>query len=101
MTSYNYQTVSEAVNELQKRGYTTDFNLDENLEAFDSGKYDVNDFEIVEIHRYEGESDPGDEAVVYALESKYGVKGILVSGYGISAGRRAQNLVSKLHIHQE
>jgi hypothetical protein len=59
------------------------------------------DYKIVEVHRYEGNSDPGDEAVVYAIESKKGEKGILVSGFGISAGRRAQDLVSKLKILQD
>jgi hypothetical protein len=39
------------------------------------------------VHRYEGESDPGDEAVVYAIESKKGIKGILVSGFGASSGK--------------
>lgn len=99
-TSYSYQPVSIAVNELLKRGFTIDFNLDENLDAFDSGKYNVNNFEIVEVYRYEGESDPGDEAVVYAIESKFGVKGIIVSGFGVSAGRRANTLISRLHTNQ-
>jgi hypothetical protein len=101
MASYNYQTVSQAINELQKRGYSIDFNLDENLEAFNSGELKPSDYKIVEVHRYEGNSDPGDEAVVYAIESKKGEKGILVSGFGISSGRRAQDLVSKLKILQD
>ena len=90
-----------AVNELQKRGFAIDFNLDENLAAFDNGTYNVQDFRIVEVHRYEGNSDPGDEAVVYALESEQGVRGILVSGYGISAGRKAQALLSRLRTEPE
>jgi hypothetical protein len=47
-TTYNYQTVSEAVNELIKRGFTFDFNLDENLAAFDNGTYNAADFEITD-----------------------------------------------------
>jgi hypothetical protein len=102
MTYHDYQTVSQAVNELQKRGYTTDFNLEENLKSFETGKRNADDYVIVEVHRYEGNSDPGDEAVVYAIESlDKKQKGILVSGYGISAGRRAQDLISKLHTHQD
>lgn len=48
-------------------------------------KFDINDFEIVEVFRFEGNTDPSDEAIVYAIESVKGTKGILVSGYGISA----------------
>jgi len=101
MVKFEYQTVSEAVNDLQSRGFKIDFNLEENLEAFESGKYDGEDFEIVEVHRYEGNSDPGDEAVVYAIESKNGVKGILVSGFGMSSGERVRKLLAKLqHLSQ-
>jgi hypothetical protein len=101
LTTYKYQTIAEAVNELIKRGYAVDFNLDKNLEAFSQGTYDAADFEIVEVHRYEGESDPGDEAVVYAIESGSGIKGILVAGYGMSSGRRVQELIASLRIRQE
>jgi len=96
MTTYIYQTVSEAVQDLQQRGFTVDFNLEENLVAFESGKFDGGDFEIVEVHRYEGDSDPGDEAVVYGIQSKKGIKGLLVSGYGMSAGARVRKLLSNL-----
>ena len=85
-----------AINELRKRGYTLDFNLDETLEAFDNGTYTIEDFKIVEVHRYEGNSDPADEAVVYAIESTTGQKGVLVSGYGMSSSRRMQSLINGL-----
>jgi hypothetical protein len=93
MNIYHYDTVSEAVNQLHKRGFEIDFN------TVVSAKYHPDDFEIVEVHRYEGDSDPGDEAVVYALESKKGDKGILVSGFGASADSFATAVLSKLHFH--
>ncbi|HLG33859.1 MAG TPA: hypothetical protein VI757_03180 [Bacteroidia bacterium] len=98
MTSYNYRTVSEAVNELQKRGYSIDFNAEENISALEHGKYTPEDFEITEVYRYEGDSDPADEAVVYALESKAGVKGIMVNGYGISSSTRVGKALSRIQI---
>jgi len=39
---------------------------------------------LAEVHRYEGNSDPDDEEVVYAIESKHGQKGILVDALGIT-----------------
>ena len=80
-----YDTLSEAVNGLKKRGFVTDFNLEENCLVCHGDKFDITDFEIVELHRFEGNTDPSDEAIVYAIESVKGTKGILVSGYGISA----------------
>jgi hypothetical protein len=39
---------------------------------------------------------------LYAIESpKNGIKGILVSGFGVSSGRRAQSLIASLQIRQE
>jgi hypothetical protein len=95
-----YDTVSEAVNSLKKRGYTTDFNLGQNCIICHSGKFDPDDFEIVEIYRFEGNSDPGDSAAVYAIESNNGTKGVLVSGYGISAEGMSAEMVKKLHVNR-
>ncbi|HEV7781836.1 MAG TPA: hypothetical protein VGO58_11265 [Chitinophagaceae bacterium] len=95
-----YDTVSEAVNGLKKRGFDTDFNLAENCIICHSGKFDVNDFEIVEVYRFEGNTDPSDEAVVYAIESTKGLKGVLVNGYGISAEGMGDEMAKKLSMHR-
>jgi hypothetical protein len=93
----HYETVSQAINELQKKGYTIDFNLKENSLDQNPAKFET-EFEIVEVYRYEGDSDPGDEAVVYALESKSGEKGLLVTGYGISVDSKVTEVLKKLPI---
>jgi hypothetical protein len=95
-----YDTVSEAVNGLKQRGYQLDFNLQENCIICHADKFDVNDFEIVESHRFEGNTDPSDEAVVYAIESVDGKKGVLVSGYGISAEGMSAEMAKKLHVNR-
>jgi hypothetical protein len=58
------------------------------------------EFEIVEVHRYEGNSDPGDEEVVYAIESKHGHKGILVDAFGVYSGEVSTELLEKLSMKQ-
>lgn len=93
----HYETVSEAINELQKKGFSIDFNLKENNLDQHPEKFE-NSFEIVEVYRYEGDSDPGDEAAVYALESKSGEKGILVTGYGVSVDSKTTEILKKLPI---
>ncbi len=95
-----YDTVSEAVNGLKGRGFGVDFNLLENCLVCHSDKFDVDDFEIVEIYRFEGNTDPSDEAIVYAIESVNGMKGILVSGYGISAEGMSAEMAKKLSIQK-
>lgn len=95
-----YDTVSEAVNGLKKRDFTVDFNLEENCLVCHGDKFNVNDFEIVEVYRFEGNTDPSDAAVVYAIESVNGMKGILVSGYGISAEGMSAEMAKKLSIQK-
>lgn len=98
---YSYDTVSEAVNGLKARGFGVDFNLEENCLICHAGKLDVNDFEITEVYRFEGNSDPSDEAVVYAIESINGMKGVLVNGYGISADIMSSDMAKKLTIDRD
>lgn len=95
---FTYDTVSEAVNGLKERGYPLDFNLQENCLICQGNTYNINDFEITEVHRFEGNTDPSDEAAVYAIESTDGQKGVLVSGYGISAEGMSMEMIKKLRI---
>ena len=97
---FAYDTVSEAINGLKKRGFGVDFNLEENCIVCHADKFDVNDFEIVEVYRFEGDSDPSDQAVVYAIESLNGMKGVLVSGYGISAEGMSAEMAKKLSVNR-
>lgn len=95
-----YDTVSEAVNGLKKRGFEIDFNLEENCIICHAGKFNPEDFEIVEVYRFEGNSDPSDQAVVYAIESITGMKGVLVNGYGISAETMSSDMAKKLSLQR-
>ena len=96
-----YNTLTEAVQQLKGRGYTIDFNLEENCLVCNGKKYLLEDFEITEFHRFEGDTDPADEAIIYAIESKDGLKGILVSGYGISAEGMSAEMARKLAMHHK
>ena len=84
---HSYDTVSEALNDLRTRGYTKDFNLRKN--SFycteTEQEYHMPQLQVMETHRFEGYSDPADQAVVYALQAKDGVKGVFVNGYGTYA----------------
>ena len=96
---YAYDTVSDAVRGLKARGFNTDFNLEDNCLICHEDKFDVNDFEIVEVYRFEGASDPADEAVVYAIESNKGQKGVLVNGYGPTSDALSGEMARKLNIN--
>ena len=96
----HYSTVSEAINKLSEEGFVTDFNLEDNCIICNTEKFKSEDLEIVDVYRYEGDSDPSDEAIVYAIESKSGVKGILINGYGVSSDSRISSIVEKIRIRK-
>lgn len=95
---FAYDTVAEAVQGLKERGYTIDFNLepDRLICQETSSSFGPSEFEIAEVYRFEGNSDPDDEAAVYAIESVDGRKGLLVTGFGISAEGAGPEMVEKL-----
>jgi hypothetical protein len=93
---YNYDTVSEAVSGLRGRGFTIDFDAQFDCLECKDHKLRPDEFEIAEVYRFEGNSDPADEAIVYGIESKHGLKGILVNGYGPSSDELSDEMVRKL-----
>ena len=98
---FQYDTVSEAVNGLKKRGYDIDFNIHPDFIICNANSISLrpSEFEITEVHRFEGPSDPADEAIVYAIESVHGHKGILVNGYGASADELNRQMIEKLKLN--
>ena len=97
----SYDTVTEAVKGLKERGYTIDFNIAFDKLICSENKHCLkpDEFEIVEVHRYEGNSDPGDEEVVYAIESKHGHKGIVVDAFGLYADDVSSEMIEKLKVN--
>ncbi|MFI5161384.1 MAG: phosphoribosylpyrophosphate synthetase [Sphingobacteriales bacterium] len=94
---FHYATITEAIENLHQQGYVLDFNLETGRLIAGNKAYLAEEFEIADLYRYEGASDPGDEATVYALVSKTGVKGLLVSGYGISSDSASEETLKLLH----
>lgn len=93
---YKYAPASIAIDNLRKEGFTVDFNLEKNCIICGNNKYDVEDFEIVQVYRYEGDSNPSDESTVYGIHSKDGVKGVLVTAYGVYTDSMSTALLRKL-----
>lgn len=96
-----YDTVSQAINGLRDRGYTLDFNLKATTVECQGQKFNPKDFEIKEFHRFEGSSDPGDESIVYAIESRNGMKGVLVNAFGVYAEPLSDEMIKKLNFSEK
>ncbi len=94
----NYDTLSEAINGLQKRGYTYDFNLKHEHIECNALKLKLHpeDFEVDEVYRFEGMSSTDDNSVLYGIRSKKGLKGVLVDAYGVYAENISEAMRKKL-----
>lgn len=98
----SYDTVVGALNGLKTRGYNINFNIafDKLMCSENKTCLNPNEFEIVEVYRFEGNTNPGDQDVVYAVESINGnIKGVVTSAYGIYADNSSTEMIRKLSMH--
>jgi hypothetical protein len=102
MSNKVYQTVAEALRDLEQRGFTANFELiGKTFRAVESGKtFKPDDLTIVEHHRFEGSSDPEELAVVYAIQAEDGTSGILVDAYGVYANPDLSAFLKDVRIHE-
>lgn len=101
---YIYDTLTDAVSDLEKRGYEYDFILA--ADCIECKAIDLQlmpeEFEIDEVYRFEGMTDPGDSSVIYAISSPVGnLKGVLIDAYGVYAENVSPELLDKLKMHHD
>ena len=93
-------TVTDTLNTLKKEGYVLDFNL--NPDGVECKSHCIKlfpeDFIIDKFFRFEGASNPDDNAIVYAISSKDGLKGTLIDAYGVYADSLTTEMIKKLQI---
>ncbi|MGG9963753.1 phosphoribosylpyrophosphate synthetase [Ferruginibacter sp. SUN106] len=100
---HSYDTLTDALKDLKARGYEIDFNIafDKIVCSKNETVLNPHEFEIVEVYRFEGDTNPDDEDVVYAVESKDGtVKGSITSAFGTYAESISTDMIRKLSMHK-
>lgn len=98
----SFGTLSETINGLIQLGYNHDFNISEDCIVCHQANVTLSpsDFQIDKVYRFEGESNPEDQSILYAISSlKFKVKGVLVNGYGISSDEATSKIIEKLETH--
>lgn len=97
-----FGTLSESINGLVKLGYTHDFNIKNECIVCNRTNITLSpdDFQIDHVYRFEGDSDPEYQSILYAISSsKFDLKGTLVNGYGTSSDEATTKLIEKLNTH--
>ncbi|MDD2298127.1 MAG: phosphoribosylpyrophosphate synthetase [Fermentimonas sp.] len=94
-----YTTLSEAINDLTKRGYTENFNIESDCIVCSENMIRLRpeEFEIDEVYRFQEMSDLDNESILYAISSEENnIKGLLVNAYGTYSDTNTTELVRKL-----
>ena len=99
----SYGTLSETINGLVLVGYVHDFNIREDCITCHQTNDTLSpeDFQIDKVYRFEGASNPDDQAILYAISSpNFKLKGTLVNGYGMSNNEATSKLIKRLETNQ-
>ena len=95
-----FETMVEALTSLNKQGYSRSFKLHQGKAICLETKEEISpeDMTIVEFHRFEGDTDPGDMAVIYVVECENGVNGCLIDAYGSYADREMSEFLQNVKV---
>jgi hypothetical protein len=98
-----YSTMAEALQDLKARGYSENFEfLNKAFRALNTGRtFCAEDLSIREHYRFEGESDPDDQSVVYAIETRDGTRGVLTDAYGVYANPELSEFLKDVKMQEE
>lgn len=92
------KTLSSCTRKLSQNGYATQFKaLKNGLESLET--HDVfapEEVKIINFYRFEGESDPSDNAILYVVETNSGEKGTLTDAYGVYTDPKVSEFVKQV-----
>jgi hypothetical protein len=97
----HFTTLTEAMQDLQARGYSDEFAPENDhlkVTSQENLRFRADEFKVDEFHRFEGPSDPGDEMTLYAISCHDGRKGVFVSAQGTYANEVSPELMAKFNV---
>ena len=97
------QTMTAILEVLTGTGYTTQFKATtKGIQSLSTNKlYKSDEVSINHFYRFEGESNPDDSSIIYAIEANSGEKGTLIDSYGIYSDPLIANFIQEVEsIHK-
>ncbi len=91
-------TLTTCVNKAVKNGYTDNFKVTKQglISSAKEKAYAPVDVKIIDFFRFEGQSDPADNAIMYVIETTDGAKGTLIDAYGTYADETINKFMSEV-----
>ena len=92
------RTLVSTTNMLDKEGFTSQFKATEKgLKSLTTETiYSPEQIKVVSFYRFEGESSPSDNSILYALETSEGERGTLIDAYGPYSDTLVTNFMSSV-----
>lgn len=91
------------MSELEKQGFTSQLEVNgKRLISFKTNNlYSAGELKITRFYRFDGESNPEDSAIMYAIETFHKEKGALVDAYGTTADTATADFICSVNnIHK-
>ncbi len=91
-------TLTERVNKAIQNGYVDNFKLTGNglFSEKTERNYLPQQISIIDFYRFEGDSDPADNSIMYMIETYDGLKGVLIDAYGAYADARINKFIREV-----
>lgn len=91
-------TLTERVNKAIKNGYVHNFKMTKQglVSSQNEKTYGPSEVSITDFYRFEGESDPADNAIMYVIDTSDGIKGILIDAYGAYADENVNKFIAEV-----
>jgi hypothetical protein len=96
-------TLTDSLNKAVKDGYVDNFRVTR-YGLFSDIKhktYFPGEVKIVDYCRFEGESDPSDNEIMYVIETDDGDKGILIDAFGPYSDQYINNFITQVRAVQK
>jgi hypothetical protein len=92
------KTLTFCLNKATKDGYTGNFKItEEGLKSLETEKlYTPEEVHIHNFFRFEGSSDPSENAILYVIETDDGTKGTLTDAYGPYADPHLEEFITEV-----
>lgn len=101
---HEMKTLVSCTTMLTSQGFTTQFKaVEAGLQSLTSERtFKPTEVKVLNFYRFEGESNPDDSSILYAIETSDGERGTLTDAYGAYSDTNVNNFIQEVEdIHKK
>ena len=98
LENHELKTLVSCTNMLTAQGFTTQFKaIETGLQSLTNERiFKPEEVKVLNFYRFEGESDPEDSSILYAIETTDGERGTLTDAYGPYSDTHVTNFIKEV-----